>query len=261
MNCRVCGSNGWLNRELIKQPDKYEEWVGITNVKRCWRKCLGCGLWHHRRNYPLENLEKIYRDGYRHPDFRGETIKQTFIKTYLLPNNKSENTRRVEWLTKSSFGVPETMLDIGSGFGVFPYAMRNRGVKVTCTEENSDSIDLIRSLGIPCMHHIPYHSEFDAVSLVHVLEHIEEPVEFLKNLHGAMKSDGKLFIEVPDAVEFEKLPPFSDEFNSCHTHFYEVPTLYKTLGMANYNVTDIHREHYKERNLYRIMAVCQRGKA
>jgi 2-polyprenyl-3-methyl-5-hydroxy-6-metoxy-1,4-benzoquinol methylase len=109
-----------------------------------------------------------------------------------------------------------------------------------------------------CTKEIP-DMEFDVVSVIHVLEHIEDPVEFLISLHDSLKPDGKLFIEVPDAIEFETLIPIHDEFNSCHTHFYDVSTLCRVLARSVYNVTDIHRKYYKERNLHRIMAVCQRG--
>jgi len=259
MNCKVCGSNGWINSILFKTPDKYEKWLGLTDVKRRWRRCLGCGLWHHWRNYPLEELEKIYSDGYRNPKFRGETIEQAFEKIANIPAENSENKIRVDWLTKSSsFGVPDTMLDIGSGLGIFPFKMRAVGVDVTCVEYNKDSIKLIRSFGIPCLEQTPPYADYDSISMTHVLEHIETPIEFLKSLHGTLKHNGKLFIEVPDAIEFEILFPTHDDFNSCHTRFYDVSALCRTLARAEYNVIDIHREHYKERNLHRIMAVCQK---
>ena len=254
MNCKVCGSNGWLNNSSITEPDKYEKWMGIKDVKRCWRKCLGCGLWHHRRNYPLENLEKIYENGYRHPNFRGETIDETFRKVFYNP---SENKKRVDWL-KRVVGIPTTLLDIGSGFGIFPLTM-SWDTTVYCVESNEDSIKFIgEKLNLLCTKNMP-DKKFDMISTIHVLEHIEDPVEFLSGLHKYLKKDGKLFIEVPDAIEFERLPPVHDEFNSCHTHFYDVSTLCRVLARSVYDVTDIHREYYKERNLHRIMVVCQKG--
>ena len=256
MNCKVCGSNGWINSVLIETPDKYEEWMGITNIKRRWRKCLGCGLWHHWRNYPLEDLEKIYTDGYRHFDFRGETIEEAFKRIITLTYEQSENIRRVEWLV-DHVDDAKSVLDIGSGLGVFPHEMSWGGFKIWCTESNDISRAFIKELGFTCTKNIP-DEKFDLVSMIHVLEHIEEPIEFLVELHKNMNDDGKLFIEVPDAVEFERMLPTHDDFNSCHTHFYDVPTLYKVLGRADYNVVDIHREHYKERDLHRIMAICQR---
>lgn len=258
MNCTICGSNGWINRSVRTEPDKYEKWMGIKNIRKRWRKCLGCGVWHHWRNYPLEDIERIYCDGYRDPKFRGETIDEAFSKVVHIPREKSENDRRINWLIKSSsFGVPGTLLDIGSGLGVFPYRMRQFGSKVSCVEYNQDSIALLTGMNIKCTKETP-DEKFDAVSITHVLEHIETPVEFLTDIGNHLKDDGKLFIEVPDAVEFELLPPIHDDFNSCHTHFYDVPGLIRALGKADFEAIDIHREHYKERNLHRIMAVCKK---
>ena len=254
MNCKVCGSNGWINSVQMNKPDRYEKWMGITNVKRRWRRCLGCGLWHQLRNYPLEKIEAIYRDGYRNPAFRGESISEAFDRVMSIKN--SENEIRIDWLL-NTIDTPGTLLDIGSGLGVFPHVMTGF-TDVYCTEINMDSFKFINELGIPCSEDIP-DMKFDVISMIHLLEHIEEPIEFLKDVSKHLKPNGKLFLEVPDAIEFEQLFPTNDEFNSCHTHFYDIPSLVKTLDRSVYNVIDVHREHYKERNLYRIMAVCEKG--
>ncbi len=53
------------------------------------------------------------------------------------------------------------------------------------------------------------------------------------------------------------LYPTHDDFNSCHTHFYDISTLTKTVERAGFKVTDIHREYYPDRSLSRIMAICK----
>jgi len=259
MNCKICGSNGWINKEVRTIPDKYEKWMGIEDVKKRWRKCLGCGVWHHLRNYPLEDLEKIYSDGYRDERFRGETIGQAFLRLYNISEVESENSRRIDWLlNSSSLKDPGNMLDIGSGLGIFPIKLKKAfNIDVETVEFNEDSIELLRSHNILCTKEIS-DKKYDTISMTHVLEHIETPVEYLLSLHKYLESDGKLFIEVPDAIEFELLPPIHDDFNSCHTHFYDTGGLIKTLNRGGFETIDIHREHYKQRNLHRIMAVCRK---
>lgn len=256
MNCKICGSNGWINRGIRTEPDKYEKWMGIENVRRRWRKCLGCGVWEHWRNYDLAELEKIYSDGYRDPKFRGDNIRQAMLKIYNLPDEKSENHKRIEWLLKT-MGLPDTLLDIGSGLGVFPLKLRELGTSIKCVEYNNESIEMLKWLRVECLKEIP-DEKFDLISMTHVLEHIETPVEYLESLHNNLEEDGRLFIEVPDAIEFELLPPVHDDFNSCHTHFYDVPGLMKLLNRAEFEATDIHRVHYEERNTHRIMTVCKK---
>ena len=254
MKCVLCGSTAFAPKHYYGEPDKYEKWVDLTEIKRCWKICLQCGIYQQERNYSLKDLEKIYENGYRHPDFRGETIKEAFIR--IMDISDSENDARVKWLT-DVIGVPETMLDIGSGIGVFPYKMKEIGATVWCTEENIYSLEFINDLGIKCIKGIPYYAKFDLVSIVHVLEHIEDPVGFLKGLHKIIQTNGKLFIEVPDAEAFDRLDPNHDDFNSCHVCSYDVSALCRVLAVAGFNVKDIHRVFYPERKLSRIMAICQ----
>jgi len=254
MKCRLCGGNNFKTHHIYLKPDKYEEWMGITEVQRRWDYCCKCGLYQQLRNYPLSQLEKIYEDGYRHPDLRGETIQESFDRIMGMPG--SENDVRVKWLT-DTIGVPDSMLDIGSGLGVFPYKMKKKGATVWCTEENSDSLGFLNNLGLHCVKGIPEYVKFELVSVVHLLEHIDDPVGFLKGLHKVLVSHGKLFVEVPDAEAFKWFNKDHDDFNSCHVCSYDMSTLYQMLKKARFDVKDIHRVFYPERKLKRIMGICQ----
>lgn len=250
MTCYLCG--GKIFRVLFDyaEPDKYERWMGLENVSRQWGKCLECGLVQSFRNYPLEKLEAIYRNGYRHPAFRGETIGETFQKIMAIP--MSENSQRCEWLNeKTELGK---VLDIGSGLGVFPVVMEGMGYTVDCVEENCDSIQFLTGMGFDCYSKAP-NKRYDIVSLIHVLEHIEDPIPFLR---GLKSNFGKwLFIEVPDAKEFEYLPKDHDEFNSCHVKFYSRETLTDLLKRSGYRVSYMDTQHYADRNLSRILTLCE----
>ncbi|MBW1965364.1 MAG: class I SAM-dependent methyltransferase [Deltaproteobacteria bacterium] len=253
-HCKLCGGHFWGLVYSYPKPDKYEKGVGLINIKRCWHKCLTCGLYNQFRDYPLSQLERIYENEYRSKDFRGETIKDAFIRIMDIPN--SENDARVKWLTDTA-GVPETLLDIGSGIGVFPCRMKEMGSAVLCTEENIHSLEFINDLGIKCVKGIPDYAKFEMVSLVHVLEHFEDPVSFLKDLKKVLQINGKLFIEVPDAEAFEWLDKDHDDFNSCHICSYTVSTLYGVLRAAGFDVTDMHRQFYPKRQLSRIMGIAK----
>ena len=255
MKCSLCECSVLEFSHSCDKPDKYEKWMGITDIKREWLHCPRCGLWHQIRNYPLSELEEIYEEGYRDADFRGESIKQAFDRIMAIKD--SENDIRVRWVLKTAL-APRTLLDIGSGIGVFPYAMKEKGIHAWCTEENLHSLGFINSLGLTCVKGIPYYAKFEMVSIVHVLEHIQDPVSFLKDLHKVLQINGKLFIEVPDAEAFDWLDIDHDDFNSCHTHSYNVSTLYGILKKSGYDVTDMHRQFYPERKLSRIMGIWKK---
>ena len=114
MKCILCGDSDWGVVFEYTEPDKYEEWVGLKDIKRQWLKCP-CGMIQQSQNYPLEFLEKIYEDGYRHPKFRGETINKAFHRINAIPNN--ENSRRIKWMLKSMDNI-ESVLDVGAGIDI-----------------------------------------------------------------------------------------------------------------------------------------------
>ena len=191
MACLICGSrNASEKLYTYSEPDKYELWAGIKNVRREWRRCGVCGLCSQYRNYKLSILETIYQSGYRDPGFRDETIDQAFKRINSLPEHDSENYQRVEWLNGVLPMTEGTMLDIGAGIGVFANAMRNEW-KVDCVECNEYSIDFIRkTIGLECKKEIS--GMYDLITAVHVLEHISDPDKFLKVLREHV--DGYLLI-------------------------------------------------------------------
>jgi SAM-dependent methyltransferase len=70
--------------------------------------------------------------------------------------------------------------------------------------------------------------EFDAISLVHVLEHIESPRQFLEQVKSKLAPDGLLIIQLPHYVE----NPFELFVADHATHFDRntIGTLLDTLG-------------------------------
>lgn len=251
MECVVCESDRWETVFTYTTPDKYEQWVRLRDIHRKWLWCNTCGMLQQHHNYDMSDLERIYTDGYRHPKFCGETISEAFERINLIPDN--ENSQRIEWLSKTRF---RTILDVGAGLGVFPAALCRLGKKVKTTELNRDSRKFIKSLSIPCTKKPP-REKFDMVSLVHVLEHFEDPYPILKDIKSNLKPDGKLFVEVPSAEGFNYLEQDSDDFNSCHCLSFSTLTLGKVLIKAGYEVLDMDELHYSGRNLKRLVGICQ----
>lgn len=264
MSCALCKSDAVtpLVQFHYIEPDKYEKAAGIVGpIQRWWTKCCSCGLYMapgHMRTYPLTVLDKVYQDFYRSNGFRGKSIHNVFEEIMALPFEKSENLQRVDWFTKNVGMQAKTVLDIGSGLGVFP-AVASDYFTVTCCEANVDSVRFLKELGLD-VHQgffpdIPGFKQWawNAISCIHVLEHVADPDAFLKAVAEHLVPGGRVFIEVPDSVEFDTLPSDHDEFNSCHLYFWNVPTLYRQVSEAGYEVTHIRRVKYEERGLSRIL--------
>lgn len=260
MKCKICGNaKGWMVVSTHDKPDKYEKWVGLSSICRSWVKCFKCGFLHQVRNYPLWQLEHIYKDGYRDPKFRGESIAEAFNRLYRVEN--SENEQRYIWFAMHvKYSDSKKILDIGSGIGLWPKLLHDAEYEVICIEENRSSIDFInQKLAIKCYRDNFLDlgkDKFDTVSLIHVLEHMEDPDQFLRKVRRKIRQGGYLFVEIPDAEEFDYLPIDHDEFNSCHVSFFDMPNLYRLLDRGGFRVTHLQKMRYEDRNLTRIMCLA-----
>jgi len=255
VNCLICEKSEWDVIHTYDTPDKYEKWMGIGNVKRSWEKC-SCGFYQSRRSYPIKDLQKIYTDGYRDKEFRHRSIDEAFKYVIRLPSEKSENEQRIDDFT-DLFDISNSVLDVGSGLGVFPKRLKEEGYYVWCVEPNKESMRFItHELGIKCLPKIPIHARFDVVTLIHVLEHIVDPVPFLKEIKDVTVE--ALYIEVPDVLEFEKLRKGHNEFSSDHVYFYDIQSLTKIIKRAGFKLVKFFYSHYNERNLVRLTAICRK---
>ncbi len=253
MACLICASKN--AQEIVHETheaDMYEEYMSIHNIEREWWRCGHCGHYKQTRNYELSQLEKIYDYGYRDPKFRGESIEQAFDRIVATPWRDSENKQRAEWF--SSFTAHEKVLDIGAGIGVFTVLLKDFGYDVECTESNSISRRFIEGKGLKCHDSIPYDRSYWAVSLVHVLEHIPEPDDFLKAVRKVCRRH--LFVEVPDAREFAYLKKGHDEFNSCHVWFFTLQNLITLIERNGFEVVEASRKFYPQRKLSRILVLA-----
>jgi 2-polyprenyl-3-methyl-5-hydroxy-6-metoxy-1,4-benzoquinol methylase len=253
MACLICeGKNAQELVQRYDKPDMYESYMGINSVQREWWRCGKCGHYHQHRDYDLWLLEKIYENGYREPQFRGKTIDQAFNEIVSMPWRDSENKQRSEWF--SSFTAHETVLDVGAGIGVFPVLLKDFGYEVECVETNRISREFLVTKGIKCHSEIPIDRSYWAVSLVHVLEHIAEPDDFLKAVKKVCRRH--LFVEVPDAREFAYLPKEHDEFNSCHVWFFTLQNLITLIERNGFEVIEVSRKFYPKRKLSRILVLA-----
>lgn len=257
MSCYLCDSSRSFPVYIL-DADVYEETIGIQHDRRHWHRCEACGLYAQDNILSDADFQKIYK-AYRSLSMRGRTVKQEFDRIISIPY--SENQQRVNRLVADGFKTG-SLLDIGSGLGVFPYEIKPYVKEVFCVEPNPDSAEFIESLGIRC-HEGNYRPgifkrKFKYITLIHVLEHQRDPVKFLKWVASDLEEDGTVYIEVPDAYEFEYLDRNHDEFCSCHLWMFDVGTLDRICQKAGLLPYKIQRVTYSERRLSRITLLANR---
>ncbi len=106
------------------------------------------------------------------------------------------------------------ILDLGSGMGGFLVAMRNRGYNIIGLEFNAEYCEItklrgkrysqdVMAINLPG-EKMPFEKEsFDFIYCNDVLEHCENPFEFLKESRRVLKSDGQMYITVMNRFGFK----------------------------------------------------------
>jgi SAM-dependent methyltransferase len=142
-----------------------------------------------------ENLERYYPPSYR--DYRPWS-RRIFEFMYRL------QTRR--W--SRNIGAPGFALEIGCGHGWMLNALRSHGWRVCGTERNPASARFAtKELHLPvvvgdlsALHAAP---TFDLMIMHHVLEHLSDPQEMLRQCAERLKDSGTLIVAVPNRASWQ----------------------------------------------------------
>jgi len=142
-------------------------------------------------------LEKYYEKEYyqneKHHlhDFRKELKEQWWLdkvsEDYLFYLKKIGKTRG-------------KILDVGCGNGIFLSYMKKKKWNVLGIEPSPSARENASKLGVPTQEDLTKikKSSFDVIMLRFVLEHIRDPVEFLKKIKKFLLKDGILIVVVPN---------------------------------------------------------------
>jgi hypothetical protein len=160
------------------------------------------------------NLKSLYSGDYNRLIAANiGSIESRFNKVLSLPRNKRDNLTRIQYLKDcfKSFGWPDLVIDVGSGIGVFPYESASElGCDIIATDPDEASCGFMASLGkfkVKCLpleglcllEEYYYSAKCLIITLNQVLEHFEDPVKVLRELHRLIGSlECSLYIEVPE---------------------------------------------------------------
>lgn len=201
--CILCnGQNFNLISPRVRDSKKYK----IIKCKKC----------SHVQLYPIPKLEdekKFYDENLQYKNIGdvGST-KRAYNKM------KIDNYRRVELISNLT---PKhgSILELGSGHGFFLDAMKKNydivGIEVSKAKRKiSKKVTSVKVLDIDIIQKIPDIGHFDTIVFFQVLEHISNPVNFLKNCKKLLKPTGKIVAEVPNLDDFQL------KLNDSYRKFY-----------------------------------------
>ena len=199
--------------------------------------CPSCGLlqkdtgpaWQQLCRQIYGNYQIYHQAGGAEQKARGPGERQFAPRSELIARHLSQ-----------AFSLPQngSALDIGCGNGAFLRGMMRcfPGWRLTGSDLNGSFRDEIIAIGPQ----VAFISEaelddrnetFDVVSLIHCIEHIPSPSQYLQSARRYINATGVLLIEVPDA----ELNPF-DLVVADHASHFSKTTLARVVEAGGYEV-------------------------
>jgi len=221
MVCDLCKSNDY--EHLFSNHDRlFPKIKGDYDLYRC-RKCglIFLNQPSHEelyKHYPEEEYS-VYNDSGDMSDLRkGFVLAENLYQYITWKKDESQIFKLVNYLflpCRSFFRTSKVLeggnyLDVGCGMGYFPMVMKNMGMKPYGVEPGEFDKKLSVEYNLNIFHgtldDVKYNDNFfDVITMNHVMEHVEKPMELMKELNRILKSEGYLIIGVPvsDSLAFK----------------------------------------------------------
>ena len=144
--------------------------------------------------------------------------KRTFFeKLYHIV--KSYSLRKKVYLITELNNQPGTLLDIGAGTGDFLIQAKKQKWNIVGVEPNDQAKEQAKKKGIlleTTTSNLPSNN-FDVITMWHVLEHVPDLSEQIKELKRLLKPNGHLVIAVPNFKSYDA------QYYNSHWAAYDVP--------------------------------------
>jgi predicted SAM-dependent methyltransferase len=196
-NCPVCGSS--KIETFLRGKDFFSSEKEFEVVQ-----CKSCGF-KFTKDFPNEANISSYYDSpeyISHSDTHKGFVNSMYhwVRSFML-NKKTT-------LVNSFSSTKGVLMDIGCGTGYFAGRMKQNGWDVLAIEKNPKAREFVKATwGLnPEDSELLYkisEKKIDVITLWHVLEHIEQLNETMKQMHAVLKDDGKLIIALPNSDSYD----------------------------------------------------------
>jgi dTDP-4-dehydrorhamnose reductase/SAM-dependent methyltransferase len=198
--CHICGG-------VLSDVAEYDALMRVTSDCKLWPAggylgvCQECGCVQKRTDEIWQTeVDQIYRE-YAIYHQGGGSEQRVFQDSSSLPRSDA-----IVQQLQSHLGLPPVgrLLDFGCGNGAFlrGFSTQFPGWLLEGAElDEKHHQEVMRIPGVGRFHVDSTCSSieglFDLISLVHVLEHVVDPVKMLESLRGKLAPGGRLLVQVP----------------------------------------------------------------
>jgi 2-polyprenyl-3-methyl-5-hydroxy-6-metoxy-1,4-benzoquinol methylase len=224
--CAVCGSNTTLRYTGLADH--------VFGASGTWsvHQCPTCGLYQLNPRPVSEDLHLAYSSYYTHgstpqPSTALNAVRGVFERSVLRfeLNYRQVPASRLFYLlsglhpdTRAFFASKgmflncpapgrNSLLDVGCGNGEHMATMQQLGWAVTGVDFDAKAVAAAQSRGLNVTVgsiDAPEIAEsgYDAIHCAHVIEHVDNPLQFLRMAHQRLKVAGKLVIRTPNGMSW-----------------------------------------------------------
>lgn len=200
-----------------------------------YRLCSRCGMVFQSSGWKKEELNQFYANDYRKLVEGEDQVSEK--------NRAIEETRArllAAWLKEQGVNSVKRHMDIGASTGaLIRRTQRAFGAQVLGVELSNSHRAFAEARGLPMLPSLEAleasgSERFDLISLIHVLEHLPDPVSSLAQLRERwLTPDGAFLLEVPNLYAH-------NSYEIAHLHAFSRQTLAETLRLAGYRIEAMH---------------------
>ena len=253
VKCIVCGS---ATQQLVwTVHDSLLNYPGEFKIVRC----LVCGTLRMSPRPPFQQRRESFDD--RYPLF-----------DWALGRKRAEAPRRIARFAAQIDQInnrhrPGRLLDVGCGDGYFLLGMQQRGWQVRGIELNGkvaayarEELDLDVVAGAE--HEVDWDGQYDCITMLGVLEDVDDPAALLGRCHEHLADDGMLVVQTHNIASWEARLFGPDWFNveaPRHVWHFTPQTLERLLADNHFVKRDLF--HYGSAYVTERSIENRRGRA
>jgi len=234
---------------LCQSPQNLEfEKVQSFGYPIVYYQCQQCGFVFQNAGESESADPKFYEETYRKIYQFSESPTEKDLK---IQQKRAQGT--LDFLIRQGVQKLEGVLDIGASSGLLLKTLRKAftdnvvGVEPGRAYREFAQLDgLNMYASLEELEKEPQRKPFDLISLMHVLEHIPEPVKLLTNLRtNHLLPSGYLLIEVPNFYAH-------DSYELAHVSCFTPHSLRETLQKAGFTIVAMKKHGYPRSKLLNL---------
>ena len=229
-HCPIC-ENSTITH-LRKYKNKHQSFNNLNLYK-----CNNCKF-VFVNPMPSEEILKEFNETYFNSAHGGFNLSKT-AEAFFSGISKIRYNYLKKYLLKNNINNCVNILEIGPGKGFFAenYLNHNKSHNYYVIESDQTCYDSLLKIGTNILDKDSYintNLQFDVVIISHVLEHVSDPIEFLKLMTLKLREGGVLYIDVPCLDYLHK------ELDEPHLLFFDKNPMNILLEKLDFNKIEIN---------------------